>query len=58
MELTYRAVWTNKATHVLYDAQDPHTCLLTEGDLSPHIPCGYCLKQTQHQKTITILGAL
>lgn len=34
---------THKATHVLYNAQDWYTGLLAEGDLSPYIPCRYCL---------------
>lgn len=43
-------MWTNKAAHVLYDAQDPHSCLLTEGNLSPHIPSGDRLQPTQDQE--------
>lgn len=35
---TYHAVWTDKATHVLHNADHPQPCLPTEGQLPSHIP--------------------
>lgn len=40
---THRTVWTHKAAHVLHDAQDFHGCLLTKGDLAPHVSCRHRL---------------
>lgn len=42
-------MWTNKATHVLYDAQDSYTRLLAEGDLSPYVPRRHRLQATEEQ---------
>lgn len=39
----HRAVWADKATHVLHDADHPQPRLPTEGQLPPHVPHGHCL---------------
>lgn len=43
----YRAVWADKATHVLHNAKHWCTCLPAKGQLPPHIRQSYSLCMNQ-----------
>lgn len=46
---THTAVWTDKATHVLHNTDHPQPCLLTEGQLPPHVPHRHCLQTREEE---------